>query len=125
MQDALNVLQASGTITNSANSTGVDLGVGGTLLRTLFARVIHSATNNASGSATITYLIEHSTDNSTWYTCASGADQIITTTTTVQAGEVFIPFATDKRYVRLVTTFSTTTGTPTTTRQAAITTTKP
>ena len=125
MTDALNVLAASATITNSANSTAVDLGVGGTLLRPLYARIIHSATSNASGSATITYSIEHSSDNSTFYTCASGADQVITTSTTAQAGEVFIPFVTDKRYVRLVTTFSSTTGTPTTTRQAAITTTKP
>lgn len=125
MTDALNVLAASATITNSANSTAVDLGVGGTLRAILWARIIHSATSNASGSATITYSIEHSSDNSTFYACASGAKDIITTSTTAAAGEVYIPFVTDLRYVRLVSTFSSTTGTPTTTRQADITVTAP
>lgn len=118
MQDALLVLAASATITDSANSTGLDIGLGGTQRRVLFARVLHSATSNASGSATITYKIQHSSDNSTWYDHTSGAVNIITTTTTAQTGEIFIPVATDLRYVRLVTTFSTTTGTPTTTREA-------
>jgi hypothetical protein len=118
MQDILNALQASGTITDSANSTGLDLGLGGTLRRTLFARILHSATSNASGAATITYKIQHSADNSTWYDHSSGAKDIITTSTTAQAGEIFIPICTDLRYIRLVTTFSTTTGTPTTTREA-------
>lgn len=125
MTDALNVLAASATITNSANSTAVDLGIGGTLGRTLHARIIHSATSNASGSATITYSIEHSADNSTFYAHTSGAKDIITTSTTAQAGEIFIPVNTTLRYVRLVSTFSTTTGTPTTTRLAYLTNVQP
>lgn len=125
MTDALNILAASATITDSANSTAVDLGVGGTLRAILWARVVHSATSNASGSATITYKIQHSADNSTWYDCASGAKDIITTSTTAQTGEIYIPIVTDLRYVRLVTTFSTTSGTPTTTRQGEITVTAP
>ena len=125
MTDALNVLQSSTTITNSANSTAVDLNVNeGTLHRPLFARILSTA-SNASGSATITYKIQHSTDNSTFYDCASGAADVITTTTTSTGYEIFIPFVTNKRYVRLVTTFSSTTGTPTTTHEAYIVQTAP
>ena len=123
MTDALNILAASATLTDSANSTAVNLGVGGTLRKILFARIIHSATSNASGSATITYKIQGSTDNSTFTDLASAT--AITTTTTAQAGDIYLPIATDKQYVRLVTTFSTTTGTPTTTREAHITVTAP
>lgn len=118
MQDALLVLAASATITDSANSTGVDLGLGGTHRKQLWARILYTATSNASGSATITYKVQHSANNSTWFDHTSGAKDVITTTTTAQAGEIFVPIATDLQYVRLVTTFSTTTGTPTTTREA-------
>ena len=125
MTDALNVLQSSTTITNSANSTAVDLNVNeGTLHRVLWARILSTA-SNASSNQTITYKIQHSTDNSTFYDCASGAADVITTTTTATGYEIFIPFVTNKRYVRLVTTFSATTGTPTTTHEAYIVQTAP
>lgn len=128
MQDALNVLQTSAAADNDpavTNSTGVDLGVGGTLRSVLWARIIYSALTGG-GSRTVTFSIEHSADNSTWYACSSGAADVITATATAQAGEVNIPFVTDKRYVRLVTTWSATTGgTDTVTRVAYITTTAP
>lgn len=102
--DANLVLQASVTKTASFNSTGVDLAVGGPKGRSLEARVVYSAAANASGSNTCTFSVEHSDDNSTYYALASGAADVLTLSTTAQAGEQFIPFDTSKRYVRLVLT---------------------
>lgn len=121
MQDILNVLQASGTITDSANSTGLDIGLGGTLRRQLFARCLYSAAYAGTGGQVITFKIQHSSDNGTWYDHASGALNALTLPTGVGnalSGEFFIPVATDLRYIRLVVTFSASTNTPTVTREA-------
>ena len=105
--DANAVLQASVTKTASFNSTGVDLK--GTPRRGLKARVIVTA---ASGtSPTLDPKVQHSDDNSTFTDLAAGAQLTAT-------GEVFIPFETSKRYVRLVATIGGTT--PSFTYQADI-----
>lgn len=122
MTDALNALQTSTTITNSANSTALDLGVGGTLHKILWGRVI-SLASNASGNATISYKIQHSSDNSTWVDLVASShigSTTITTSTTATGYEYWFPIVTSLRYIRLVTTFSSTTGTPTTTHEAWI-----
>src|SRR3954467_5768250 len=101
--DAKLALQASVTKTGTFNGTGVDLKAG-TPRRGLKARVIYSAATNASGSNAFTFSVDHSDDNSTFYALSSGAADVVTLSTTAQAGEIFIPFETSKRYVRLTVT---------------------
>lgn len=103
--DALSVLQASATKTASFNSTGFDL-IKGTPLHGLVARVYYSAAANASGSNTVVFSIEESSDNATFYAVASAASSTLTLSTTAQSGEVFIPFISNKRYCRLVCTIA-------------------
>lgn len=123
MYDKLSVLQAEVTKTASFNSAGLDLSKG-TRLEGMVARVLYSAASNASGSGTVTFSIEHSDDNAAFTALASGAADKITLTTTDQAGEIFIPFQTSKRYVRLVCTISGGT-TPTITYEGDVTFTNP
>ena len=118
--DANLVLQASVTKTDTFNSTGVNL-VTGTPSRGLVARIIYSAATEASGGKTVIFSIDHSSDNSTWYPLASGAKDTITLSTTAQAGEISIPFRTNKAYVRLTMTLSANTNSPTITYYGDIT----
>ena len=118
IRDTNLVLQASSVITATTNSTGLDLKQ--TPTRGLVAQVNYSAAANASGSNTITFSVEHSDDNSTWFALSSGAADVITLTTAALVGEQFIPIRTNKRYVRLVTTFAGAGTSPTITRQAAL-----
>jgi hypothetical protein len=123
IQDSNLVLAASATITASANSTGIDLK--GTVRHGLYAQIDYSAATNASGSNSVTFSVEHSDDNSTYYALSSGASAIVTLSTTAQAGEIHISFETDKRYVRLVSTFAGAGTTPTITRGAWVTLSRP
>jgi hypothetical protein len=113
------VLQASVTKTASFNSTGLDLKTG-TPPRGLMARVIYSAASNASGSNTLVWSVEESDDNGTFYANKSKAADVVTLSTTAQAGEVFLPFTTRKRYVRLVLTVAGAGASPTVTYQGDI-----
>lgn len=117
--DANLVLQASVTKTATFSGTAVDLKTG-TPRRGLKARVIYSAATNASGSNSVTFSIEHSDDNSTFYTLTSGAAQVVNLSTTAQSGEIALPFETSKRYVRLVATVAGAGSTPTITYQGDI-----
>lgn len=117
MYDALLVTQASQTVTNSASGTALDLKTQ-TAKRGLKMRFVFTAVSNASGASTITPIVEHSSDNSSWTTLTTG-DAIVTTTTSTPT-EVFLPVTTTKRYVRGSVTFSATTGTPTCTYHAEL-----
>jgi hypothetical protein len=101
--DANAVLQASVIKTATFNGAGYDLKTG-TPVTGLVARVVYSAASNAAGSTTVTFSIDHSDDNSTFYALSSAASDVVTLSTTVQTGELFIPFRTSKRYVRLTVT---------------------
>jgi len=118
IRDTNLVLQASTTITATTNSTGLDLKQ--TPNQGLVAQVNYTAAANASGSNTVTFSVEHSDDNSTWFALSSGASDVITLSTTAQAGEQFIPFRTNKRYVRLVSTVAGAGTSPTITRSASV-----
>jgi hypothetical protein len=118
--DANLVLQASVTKTATFNSAGVDLGTGTPRGRTLTARVLYSAASNASGSNTVAFTVDHSDDNSTFYQLATNAENNLTLSTTAAAGEIFIPFETSKRYVRLTETLSGSGTSPTVTYQGDI-----
>jgi hypothetical protein len=110
--DAKLQLQASVTKTATFNGAGVDLS-NGTPRRGLKARVIYSAATNASGSNAVTFSIDHSDDNSTFYALSSAASDVINLSTTAAAAEIAIPFETSKRYVRLTATFAGAGSTPT------------
>lgn len=121
--DSLTALQTSVTKTATFQSTALDLK--GTPRRGLKARVIYSAATNASGSNTVAFTIEHSDDNSTFYTLSSDTENNLALSTTAQTGEIFIPFETSKRYVRLVATISGGGSTPTVTYQGDISLSRP
>jgi hypothetical protein len=120
--DANVVLQASTTKVDTFQSTGIDLGVTyGNSPRELVARILYSAATEASGGKTVVFTIEESTAvGGTYYLLASGAKDVITLTTTAQAGEIFIPFLATQQFVRLVETLSANTGTPSITYSAQI-----
>jgi hypothetical protein len=101
--DALAVLQVSVTKTATFNGAGYDL-KNGTPNRGLAAVVQYSAATNASGANAFTFSVDHSDDDSTYYALASGASDVVTLSTTAQAAEIYIPFMTNKRYVRLTVT---------------------
>jgi len=104
--DALLQLQATVTKTDTFQSTSIDLKTG-TPRRGLFARIIYSLATAASGTDTVIFSIEASNSSGSGFsTISSGAKDAITLTTTAQSGEIWIPFETSLRYVRLVATFS-------------------
>ena len=115
--DALIALQASVTKTATFNGTGVNL-PGGTPVRGLRARVIYSAATNASGSNTVTFQLDTSDDNSAWNAAEfQDVTDAVVLTTTAKSGEIYIPFITTHKYVRLTATFSGAGSTPTITYQ--------
>jgi hypothetical protein len=121
--DANLALQASVTKTATFNSTGVDLATG-TPRRGLKARIIYSAASTSSGSGSLTFRITESSDNSTFTGIYQTTDATVTLSTTAAASEIYIPFETSKRYVRLELSAITGTG-ATVTYFADITTARP
>jgi len=117
--DANLTLQASVTKTATFNGAGVDLKTG-TPNEGLVAVVRFSAATNASGSNSATFSIDHSDDDSTYYALTSGAADVVNLSTTAQAGEIFLPFRTRKRYVRLTVTVAGAGSTPTITYSGTI-----
>jgi hypothetical protein len=100
--DALLALQAAAvTKTAAFDSAAVDLKSGGTGHQGLVARIVYSAAATSAGAGAIQFDIEHSDDDSTYYILRAGADEALTLSTTAQAGEIWLPFKTTKRYVRL------------------------
>jgi len=118
--DANATLQASTTKTATYQpTTGLDL-ITGTPNRGLVARVIYSAASAASGTDTVTFEIDESSDNST-FTNIVVSDQPVTLPTSGSAsGEIFMRFFTKKRYVRLSAIFSSSAHTDTITYTADI-----
>jgi hypothetical protein len=95
--------------------------VGGTPIvnNPMWAQVLYSAASSGTANSTAQFDIQHSDDNSTWYTLTSGADQVLTLTTTAANGEVFLPVVTSKPYIRLALTITPgSSATPTITYQA-------
>jgi hypothetical protein len=100
--DILLKLQADQTISaiTTTNSTGINIGLGGTGRRVGVARIWYSVTS--ATASTITWSIEHSTALAgTYYACASGAKDVVTASAG-KKGEVYILFATDLAFIRLV-----------------------
>lgn len=119
--DAKLVLQASTTKIASFNGAGLDLQTGTPIFAILlWARVIYSAATNASGSSSFTFAVEHSDDNATFFPLSSGAADVVNLSTVAQAGEIFIPMVTRKRYVRLVEVLAGAGPTPTITYQGDV-----
>jgi len=98
--DDLSVLQASVTKTGTFNSTGLDLKTG-TPSRGLVARVIYTAAATSSGAGSLTFRITESSDDNTYTGIYQTTECTVTLSTSAVAGELFIPFRTSKRYVRL------------------------
>jgi hypothetical protein len=108
MYDTLQVLQALTTRSAGLDSTAVDLKTG-TPRRGLKARIISSAISQQGGNGVVTFNIQHSSDNTTFTTIATS--EPVTNSATAVAQEVFIPFETSKRYVRLNLANTISTGT--------------
>lgn len=105
--DALVAIQASVTKTATFNGATFDLGTRPPYHMNLWVRVLYSAASNASGSNTVTFDVDGSTDNSNWLQTGGArfGDQV-TLSTTVQAGELFIPVQGFTRYIRLTCTIA-------------------
>jgi hypothetical protein len=128
--DANVVLQASVTKTATFSGSALKL-PGGTPRRGLKARILYSAASNASGSNTAQFSIDVSYDNaSTWLSNLFQA-QLITLSTTVQSGEVFVPFdisptsVVNGTQIRLTVTIAGAGSTPTITYQGDLVLTRP
>jgi hypothetical protein len=114
--DANLVLQASVTKTASFNGTGVSLrqpssttgtNLGGTPRRGMVARVTYSSATTASGTATATFSVDASDDNSAFSSVASGLGGPVSFSgATGASGVVHIPFNTDKPWARAVLTLA-------------------
>lgn len=122
--DALIALQPS--VTKTATFTGAALILpGGTPRRGLKARVLYSAASNASGSNTVVFSINVSHDGGSTFQPEFQSDPI-TLSTTVQSGEIFIPFeisptsVANGTQIELVATFAGAGSTPTITYQGDI-----
>ncbi len=132
--DTLLVLQASTTKTATFNGAALIL-PGGTPRRGMWARVIYSAANQASGSGVWTFSVDVCLDGvpTTWRSDFLG-EPIITLTTTAQAGEIFIPFNVQPvvisgvitaPQIRLTATLSGSPTTPTITYESNLSLTRP
>lgn len=108
MYDTLEVLSALVTNSAGASGTGVNLGTG-TPRRGLKARVILTNASQSAANGVVTFTVDHSTDNTT-FTTLSTSDPITNSTTAVTK-EIFIPFETNKQYVRLTMANTVSTGT--------------
>jgi hypothetical protein len=97
--DILLVLQALTTRSAGFDSTAVDLKVGTPRHRSLKARVIVPAMSQQGGNGVVKFNVQHSLDNTTFLTIASSDP--ITNSATAVAKEIFVPFETTNRYVRL------------------------
>jgi hypothetical protein len=119
VHDGLLSLQDSVTKTASFNSTAISTPTTTSLLsEDIFAEIFYSAASNASGSNTVTFSIEHSDDNSTFYAHTSGAADAISLSTTAKVGRLFLPCSSNKPYIRLVCTIAGAGSTPTITYNA-------
>ena len=90
----------------STNSTGIDLLTGSLRGPVMWARVeVTGGSETANvNDVTLTFSVEHSSDNSTYYAHTSGADQVVTitkNTSTRSRDVVWIPIVSEKRYIRL------------------------
>jgi hypothetical protein len=120
------VLQASVAKTATFQGAALDFLTRPPMGRNVAARVIYSAASNASRSNTVTFTVEGSVDNVNWGTIGgarpvggSPAD-VVTLTTTPQAGEVYVELASFTRDVRLVCTIAGAGTSPTITYQGDI-----
>ena len=98
-------------ITGSSNASAVDLKTGTLRGSVMWARVEAVSGDITTNTVTLTFTVEHSSDNSNWYLHTSGADQVVTFPTGTAATPttdniVWIPIVTEKRYIRLVWTKS-------------------
>lgn len=110
MYDALSSLQTAVTKTATFNGTGKDLRVG-TPRRGLKARfIVTSYVSTGTAGTVFTPTIDHSDDNTTFTTLATGT--AMTGATASATAVIYIPFETSKRYVRASITVSPTSGTP-------------
>lgn len=97
------------TVTNasgSSNGSALDLLTGSERGPLMWARIEATTADITTNTVTLTFTIEHSSDNTNWYTHSSGADQVVTWPTGTAAvpttdNIVWVPIASDKRYIRL------------------------
>lgn len=90
--------------TGSTNSTGINLKTGSLRGPVMWARVEVTAGTASVSDVTLTFSVEHSSDDSTYYAHTSGADQVVTITSggSVRSRDVvWIPIVTEKKYIRL------------------------
>lgn len=125
------ILQSSVTKTATFNGAAITLPSGTPrAFNNVYARFIYSAATNASGSNSVVFSVDISTDGGSTFTAAFQAPAIALSTT-AQSGELFIPFEASPAtlangvQVRTSATFSGAGSTPTITYSADVVPTKP
>jgi hypothetical protein len=131
--DTLNVLQVSVTKTSTFSGAALIL-AGGTPRRGMVARIIYSAASNASGANAFTFSVDVCYDGVPTLWLVDFVAPPLNLSTTVQAGEIFIPFSISPTMVsgvitapqiRLTATVSGAGSTPTCTYQGDLSLTRP
>lgn len=111
-----NAQPTGAVLTATEPSLAIDLVDGGIGYTQPFYLVVrYSLAANASGSNTVQFNSQKSTDNITWFDTGSGAADLLTLTTTALSGVVNVPVETRNRYVRLNTVIGGAGSTPTVT----------
>ncbi len=87
------------TKTGTFNSTGVKIRQ--TPRRGLYGRVVYRNASTSSGAGSITFRITESNDDSSYGGIFQTTESTITLSTTATSGVLYIPFETDRDYVRL------------------------
>lgn len=100
--DALLTLQSSVTKTGTFNGTGLNIGTM-TPRRGLWAVIRYSAASVSASTGSVTFRLTTSSDNSSYSTTEifQNASSVVALSTTATSGLAYIPFNTDKPYVRL------------------------
>jgi len=107
--DANLVLVNTTAGTGSDTFTALDLKTGTQRGSLMWARIEVGTATVATNPIVITFVIQHSSDNSTWHDLVVGADQTVTyavgTDTPAPTDNIiWLPIPVEKRYIRLKTT---------------------
>lgn len=98
---AYDALLSFGTVSGSVSTNMGTVDLKKTPNRGLVARFVQTAGSAVGGTAKVWLSLSHTDDTGTWHNLADGTiDAFSLTSAGSHTGEAFLPFRTDKRYVR-------------------------
>lgn len=103
----LRALSAGARTSNGGSAAPFDLLTGTSRVVPLWMRFVVTTATTSSGSGAATFEVQHSDASGSGYTTlSSGAANALTLSTTDQTALIWIPFITNKRYLREYCTLS-------------------